>query len=152
MLTPKLQHFLDENHIAYKTISHTPAYTAQEIAERAHIPGRELAKTVIVKADGKLIMLVEPAYTKINLKLVQSWLGAKKVELATESEFRDLFPECELGAMPPFGNLYNMEVYVDDWQTSDEKIAFNGGTHDDLIEMSFKDYEKLVKPKKIHAH
>ncbi len=152
MLAPRLQKFLNDNHVDYKTITHTPAYTAQEIAERAHIPGRRLAKPVIIKADDKYMMMIETADSKLDLKKLQKWLGAKKVELATESEFREWFPECEVGAMPPFGNLYNMEVYMDDWLAENDTIAFNAGNHEDLIEMSFRDFELLVKPKKLHMH
>jgi Ala-tRNA(Pro) deacylase len=152
MLAPKLRNYLDQQKVWYRTINHTPAYTAPEIAALAHVPGKELAKTVIVKIDGKLAMFVEPANIKINLKEFQKFLGAKKVELASEYEFEDRFPECETGAMPPFGNLYDMDVYVEDTLTEDEHIAFNGGSHSDLIEMSYKDFAKLVKPKVIHLH
>jgi Ala-tRNA(Pro) deacylase len=152
MLAPRLKKFLDDSHVAYKTINHTSAYTAQEIAERTHTPGGRLAKPVIVKADDKYIMLVEPADTRLDLKQLQKWLGAKTVTLASESEFRNWFPECELGAMPPFGNLYNMEVYLDDWLEKNDTIAFNAGSHEDLIEMSFKDFDRLVHPRKIKMH
>ena len=152
MLAPRLQNFLNDNHVDYKSINHTPAYTAQEIAERAHISGHRLAKPVIIKADDKFIMMIEPADSRLNLKKMQQWLGAKKIELATESEFREWFPECEVGAMPPFGNLYNMEVYMDDWLAKNDTIAFNAGSHEDLIEMSFQDFELLVKPKRLHMH
>ncbi|HVV68373.1 MAG TPA: YbaK/EbsC family protein [Gammaproteobacteria bacterium] len=152
MLTPKLKHFLDENHVKYRTIDHTVAFTAQETAEMAHIPGKELAKTVIVKIDGKMAMVIEPANIKLNLQWMEKLLGAKKVELATEREFREWFPECEIGAMPPMGNLFNMDVYMDDKLSEDENIAFNAGTHTDLVEMRYKDFEKLVKPKMLHMH
>jgi len=152
MLAPRLKKFLDDQQVHYRTLSHTSAYTAQEIAERAHVPGGRLAKPVIIKADDKFIMMVEPADCRVDLRQLQKWLGAKSVTLASESEFRDYFPECELGAMPPFGNLYNMEVYLDDWLAKNDTIAFNAGSHEDMIEMSFNDFEKLVKPKKIHLH
>ncbi len=152
MLTPRLQKFLDENHTNYRSIPHTPAYTAQEIAAISHIPGKEFAKTVIIKIDGKLAMFVMPANFKLNLKALEKWLGAKKLELAAESEFQDWFPECEMGAMPPFGNLYNMDVYVEDLLAEDEKIVFNAGSHDDLVELSFKDFERLARPQRVHLH
>lgn len=152
MISQQIKKFLDQHHIKYRTINHTPAYTAQEIAAVTHIPGKELAKTVIIKIDGKLTMLVEPAYVKINLKELQSLLGAKKIELANEYEFEGKFPECETGAMPPLGNLYNMDVIVEDTLTHDRRILFNGGTHSDLVEMSYDDFARLVKPKIIHLH
>lgn len=152
MLAPRLKKFLDEHQVAYKMFNHTSAYTAQETAERAHLSGRRFAKPVIVKADDKYIMMLEPANVRVDMQKLKHWLGAKNISLATESEFRDWFPECELGAMPPFGNLYNMEVYMDDWLANQDTIAFNAGSHEDVIEMSFTDFENLVKPKKIHLH
>lgn len=152
MLTKRVKKFLDDNHVKYRTISHTPAYTSQEIAALAHISGRNLAKTVMVKIDGKLAMLVEPANIQVNLKAFKDLLGANKVELASEYEFANKFPDCETGAMPPFGKLFNMDVYVEDDLTKDDWIAFNGGSHSELIRMSYKDFAKLIKPTVVHAH
>ncbi len=103
----KLREFLDQNSVKYVSISHSPAYTAQEIAASAHIPGQELAKTVMVKLDGKMAMAVLPASFKVDLDHLGSATGADAVELATEEEFKGLFPGCEPGAMPPFGNLWS---------------------------------------------
>ena len=138
--------FLDEQKVKYVKIKHSPAYTAQEIAAIAHIAGRELAKTVIVKLDGEMAMTVLPASYKVDFKLLKKAAKAKKAELASEEEFRDCFPECELGAMPPFGNLYDMKVYVSESLTEDDEIAFNAGSHTELIRMSYRDFERLVKP------
>ena len=143
----KLRDFLDSKNIKYVTIEHSRAYTANEIAATAHIPGKELAKTVMVKIDGKMTMTVLPAYCKINFELLQEAAGASNVELSSEQEFKDMFPGCEIGAMPPFGNLYGMEVLVDKSLCEDEEIAFNAGSHTELIRLSYKDFEKLVKPK-----
>ena len=143
----KLKKFLDDHEVKYLTISHSPAFTAQEIAASAHIPGHEVAKTVMVKLDGKMSMAVLPAPMHVNLAQLKEVTGATSVELATESDFKELFPECELGAMPPFGNLYDMDVYVADAMAHDERIAFNAGTHTELIRMEYKDFERLVKPK-----
>lgn len=143
----KLKEFLDANHIKYVVMSHSPAYTAQEIAATAHVPGKELAKTVIVQVDGKMAMAVLPAAFKIDVVLLKEAIGAKEVAIATEKEFKDLFPECELGAMPPFGNLYEMDVYVTESLAEDEEIAFNAGTHTELIKLAYKDFERLVRPK-----
>ncbi len=129
MTTAKLRNLLDQEHVRYITIQHSPAYTAQEIAASAHISGKELAKTVIAKVDGKLTMLVLPASYQVNLQHLSDKLGTKNVELASENEFENAFPECELGAMPPFGNLYNMDTYADKSLEKDEEIAFNAGNH-----------------------
>jgi Ala-tRNA(Pro) deacylase len=152
MLARQIKKFLDDHHIHYKTIPHTPAYTAQEIASLAHISGRELAKTVMVKIDGKLAMVIEPANSKVNLRAFKELIGASNVELASEYDFSNKFPECETGAMPPFGNLYDMDVFIEDDLTRDKTIAFNAGSHSELIQMSYKDFAKLVKPTVIHAH
>jgi len=147
MPVKKLKEFLDANKIKYVTVAHSPAYTAQQIAASAHIPGRELAKTVMVKIDGKLAMAVLPASFKIDFDLLGKASGAKKVELATEGEFKEMFPGCELGAMPPFGNLYGMDVFVAQSLAEDDEIAFNAGSHTELIKLSYKDFERLVKPR-----
>ena len=141
-----LKRFLDENHVRYVTIRHSPAYTAQEIAASAHIPGKELAKTVMVKLDGELALAVLPASFKVDFEMLKATSGAGEVELATEAEFRDRFPGCEVGAMPPFGNLFGMKTYVAEPLTEDEQIAFNAGSHTELIQLRFSDFERLVKP------
>ena len=116
----KLKEFLDSHNVEYITISHSTAYTAQRIAATAHIPGKELAKTVIIKVDGKMAMAILPATYKVDFKLLKKAAGASKVELSSESEFKDIFPACEVGAMPPFGNLYGMDVYVAEKLNEDE--------------------------------
>jgi Ala-tRNA(Pro) deacylase len=147
MPAKKLKVFLDSNKIKYKTLSHPTVYTAQEIAASAHIPGKELAKTVMVKIDGKIAMAVLPASYKVDFELLKKATNAKKVELASEQEFQDIFPDCEIGAMPPFGNLYGMDVFVADSLAEDEEIAFNAGSHAELIKLSYNDFERVVKPK-----
>ncbi len=142
----KLKAFLDEHRVKYVSITHSRAYTAQEIAASAHIPGKELAKTVMVRLDDDLAMAVLPASYQVDFDLLKGATGARKVELATEDEFKDLFPECELGAMPPFGNLYGMDVFVASTLAEDEEIAFNAGTHTELIRMAYPDFVRLVEP------
>ncbi len=142
-----LREFLDQNKVRYVTIKHSVAYTAQEIAASAHIKGKELAKTVLIKIDGKMAMCVLPASNKIDFDLLKEALGGKSIRLANEIEFKDKFPECDVGAMPPFGNLYDMDVYVEEELAKDEEIAFNACTHVELIQMAFKDYGRLVKPR-----
>ena len=147
MPAKKLKEFLDSENIKYISIMHSRAYTSQETAEMAHISGKELAKTVMVKLDGHMAMAVLPADEQIDLDLLKSNTNAKKAVLATEDQFRNLFPQCETGAMPPFGNLYGQDVYVEESLTADETIAFNAGSHSELIQLNFSDFKRLVKPK-----
>lgn len=147
MPVKKLRDFLDSNDVKYVAVSHSPAFTAQEIAASAHIPGKELAKTVIVTVDGKTAMAVLPASCQVDFDLLTDSIGARTVELTKEEEFRDLFTACDVGAMPPFGNLYGMDVYVADALLEDEEIAFNAGSHTELIRMQYADFERLVQPK-----
>jgi Ala-tRNA(Pro) deacylase len=146
MPTQKLKDYLDQHEIQYVTISHSPAYTAQRIAEMTRIPGKDLAKTVIVKIDDKFAMAVLPASRRVDLRHLQEAIGADEVTLSSETEFNELFPDCEVGAMPPFGNLYDMDVYVADQLTEDDEIAFNAGSHSELVKMSYKDFAHLVTP------
>ena len=146
MPTQKLKDYLDQHGIHYVTISHSPAYTAQRIAELTRTPGKEFAKTVIVKIDDKFAMAVLPASRRVNLRHLQEAIGADEVALSSEREFKELFPDCEVGAMPPFGNLYDMGVYVAEQLTKDEEIAFNAGSHSELVKMSYYDFAKLVTP------
>jgi Ala-tRNA(Pro) deacylase len=146
MALKKLKEYLDENKVRYMTISHSPAYTAQEMAAMAHLPGKEIAKTVLVKIDGRLAMAVLPGSFKINFEELKKVTGSGNVRLADEHEFIDKFPDCEVGAMPPFGNLYGLEVFVANNLAEDEEIAFNACSHSQMIKMSYADYEKLVNP------
>jgi len=143
----RLKQCLDEQKVKYVTITHSLAFTAQEIAKSAHIQGQELAKTVMVIIDGKMAMAILPASEKVDLGLLKQAAAASKVRLAREDEFRDRFPGCELGAMPPFGNLYGMEVFAAETLAADEEIAFNGGSHTELVKIAYKDFERLVQPK-----
>ncbi len=147
MPVKKLKQFLDSHDVKYVSISHSPAYSAQTIAESAHIPGKELAKTVIVKIDDRFAMAVLPASFRVHLGHLKVEVSASHVELATETEVENLFPDCEKGAMPPFGNLYDMDVYVAEQLTEDEEIAFSAGSHTELVRMSYKDFDRLVMPK-----
>jgi Ala-tRNA(Pro) deacylase len=149
MALTSLTEYLDTHHVPYVVISHSPAYTAQVIAGLAHIPGKELAKTVIVKLDGKLAMAVIPAKFHVDLALFKRATNARTVALASEDEFRDRFPQCETGAMPPFGNLFSLDVFADDSLENDKEIAFNAGTHRELIRMAWEDFKRLVEPKVI---
>ena len=147
MITQKMKQFLDENGVKYLTITHSPAYTANDVAHVAHISGREIAKTVIVDSDGTMVMAVLPASKRLSFAEAARVVGGKRVRLAAEHEFARLFPGCEVGAMPPFGNLYGVDVYVDPSLQADEEIVFNAGTHTELIRMRYDDFERLVHPK-----
>jgi Ala-tRNA(Pro) deacylase len=147
MPVKKLKDFLDRENVKYVSIYHSIAYTSQEIAASVHVKGREMAKTVMVKLDGKLAMTVLPASHQVDFERLKRASGAQGVTLATEEEFEDLFPDCDIGAMPPFGNLYGMDVFVSRTLTEDKEIAFNAGSHYELIRLAYKDFEKLVNPK-----
>jgi Ala-tRNA(Pro) deacylase len=141
-----LKEFLDRNDVAYETIPHPPAYTAQDVAAAADVPARQVAKTVMVKIDGEMAMVVLEAPDKVDMERLRVVTGAGTIELAEEDEFRDLFPNCEPGAMPPFGNLWDMPVFVDQHLREDEVIAFNAGTHDELMRLAYSAFERLVEP------
>ncbi len=146
MTLSKLRKFLDLNHVKYLVISHSLAYTAQGVAALAHVSGKKLAKTVIVKIDGILAMAVIPASFHVDLERIRKVTGAQTVEVATEVEFKDAFPDCETGAMPPFGLLYDMPVYADKSLAENEEITFSAGTHRELVRMNWDDLLRLVNP------
>lgn len=148
MALQKLREFLDSRNIKYTVISHSRAFTAREIALTAHVPAKEIAKSVIVKADDRFIMTVVPASDMVDLKTLKKSLGAATAGLAVEEDFKGMFPDCEPGAMPPFGNLFNMEVIVSDDLRENQQIAFNAGTHHELVKMAYKDFEQLVQPRR----
>lgn len=143
----QLKQLLDDRGVKYVTVRHSPAYTAQEVAASTHISGYEIAKTVIVKVDGRIAMAVIPAPLHVDLRQLKEMIGADDLTLASEAEFRMLFPECEAGAMPPFGPLYGMDTYVAARLADDEYIAFNAGTHTELIRMRYRDFARLADPK-----
>lgn len=142
----KLRKFLDGHNVKYTVISHSTAYTAQEVAESSHLSGKEIAKTVIVKLDGKLTMVVVPGPNHVDFELLKEYTDSDHVDLAVEDEFAGLFPDCEIGAMPPFGELYDMRLIIAKRLADDKEIAFNAGNHRELIKMSFDDYKKLAEP------
>jgi Ala-tRNA(Pro) deacylase len=149
MMLKRLTDFLDEHLLKYVLIQHSPAFTAREMAVSAHIPFREVAKTVVLNIDNEHVLAILPATEMVDLNILRASLGTHLVRLTSESEFNSLFPDCEIGAMPPFGNLFNMKVIVSESLTEDEYISFNAGTHRDLIKMSYADFERLVQPKVI---
>jgi Ala-tRNA(Pro) deacylase len=149
MSVERVTRYLDEQNVKYVIMQHSKAYTAQEIAEAVHVPGRHFAKCVIVKIDGRLAMAVLPATDHVDLQRMAQSVGAKTVELAKEEEFQDSFPDCEVGAMPPFGNLFDMEVFVSPHLTAADLIAFNAGSHTEVMQLSYDSFERLVKPAEV---
>jgi Ala-tRNA(Pro) deacylase len=147
MILERITGFLDSHKLKYILIQHSPAFTAREVAVAAHIPFRELAKTVVLSVGNEHVLAVLPATEMVNLTVIRQALGTPAVHLTNESAFNVLFPDTEVGAMPPFGNLFNMNVIVSQSLTEDEEIAFNAGSHRDLIKMSYEDFERLVQPK-----
>jgi Ala-tRNA(Pro) deacylase len=143
----KLREFLDRNKVKYEVASHQQAFTAQEVAQAQHTPGRELAKVVMLRSGAEFIMAVLPAPYRVDLTLAKTALARPDLQLANEQEFAGLFPKCEAGAMPPFGNLYNLPVYVDRSLTRDAEIVFNAGTHTQTVKMAYADFERLVQPR-----
>jgi Ala-tRNA(Pro) deacylase len=142
----KLLEYLQENGVDYELVDHPQAYAARDVAYKAGVRSREFAKTVLVKLDGLMAMAVVPAEHKVNFNLLLQVAGATTVTLALEDEFEERFPDCELGAMPPFGNLYGMRVIVDEHLGGAEHITFNAGSHTEAITMAYSDFVDLVQP------
>ena len=143
----ELMEFLNKSGVNYEVTEHEAAFTAQSMAKAEHEPGRYVAKPVIVKADDKYLMCVLAACCKVDMQALKNQLGAESVELAEESDIGQLFPDCELGAEPPFGNLYGLTTIMDKHLENDEHIMFQAGTHEKAIQMGIDDYKKLVAPK-----
>ena len=146
-IVERVEGVLKKNSIIYNIIKHQEAYTAQEIAEAMHVPGQDLAKVVMVKAKERYIMTVMPASRRIDFSKLKDVLHETELRLATEEEFKTVFPDCEAGAEPPFGNLYNIETYVDKSLSEDEQIFFNAGNHYETVVMDYADYDKIVRPR-----
>lgn len=142
----RLQTYLDSHKIPYKVLSHDKAFSSQRTAEALHVPGDMFAKVVVVKADERFVMAVVPSTWRIDFKRLEEALDSTHVKLATERELAELFPDCEVGTMPPFGNLYNMNVYVDQLLSQDEHIFFEAGTHTGAMKLRYRDFAELVRP------
>jgi Ala-tRNA(Pro) deacylase len=148
----RLKDHLDREKVTYKVLSHRETFTAPELAQALHVPGKELAKVVIVKADKRFVMMVLSANRRVDLKRLKEIFRTSHVRLATEAEFNELFPDCELGAMPPFGNLYGLEVTVDQSLTMDEEIVFQAGTRHEAVKLRYQDFASLVRPRVAEFH
>jgi len=155
-IVERVEGILKKNNIPYKTIKHQEAYTAQEIAAAMHVPGKDLAKVVMVKSKDRYIMAVMPASWRIDFNKLKDVLHETDLRLATEEEFKTVFPDCEAGAEPPFGNLYHIDTYVDKSLAQDEHIFFNAGNHYETVVMDYTDYDKIVRPRvadfAVHLH
>lgn len=147
MIADRVRSLLDRNGVKYAVIQHSPAFTAPEIAASAHVPGREMAKSVIVRIEGDFAMVVLPSSNRVSMDELQRIVGTERVRLAHEHEFERLFPDCEAGAMPPFGNLYGLETFVHPALKQDEMIAFNAGSHTEIVRMPYADFDRLAMPK-----
>ncbi|MGA2991849.1 MAG: YbaK/EbsC family protein [Candidatus Korobacteraceae bacterium] len=147
----RLKQLLDQNSIRYVIQSHSTAYTAAATAAITHTPGKEIAKAVMVSIDGVLAMVVVPGSKHVDFRALKTALGANEVVLAHEHQFAHVFPDCEVGAMPPFGNLYNLPVFVDESLAEDAEIAFNAGSHRELLRLAYRDFANLVKPRLVKA-
>jgi len=150
MPSKRLQYFLDSNKVEYQILNHAIAFSALEISQETHIPESHLAKSIIVKTPNKMLMCVVRANDTLDLNLLKAQLNELNISLAMEQEFGKIFPDCEVGAMPPFGNLYEMPVYVCDHLTKDENIYFNAGNHSEVIKLAYSTYDRLVHPKIVH--
>jgi Ala-tRNA(Pro) deacylase len=145
-ISRRIREYLDTNDVQYEWLPHPQAYTAQEVAHSLHLSGKRLAKTVVVDMDGSQVMAVLPASLRLSLSRFREATQAQRVEMMAESELARLFPDCDLGAIPPFGNLYGMNVWIDISLARSEEIVFTAGTHRDAIRMRYADFSALVYP------
>jgi Ala-tRNA(Pro) deacylase len=146
MILQKLKEALDREGVPYEVLAHRPVFGAQEVAAAQHVPGRELAKVVVARAGDRFLMAVLPAPEKLDLEKLERHLPEQRAQLATEAEFRDLFPGCEVGAMPPFGNLFGLPVYVDKRLAQDPEIVFEAGNHEQTVRLAYADFARMVRP------
>lgn len=146
-LAKRLHDFLEQQHVPYETLTHTTDFTAQHAAADTHTPGREFAKTVLVRVDGKPAFAVLPAHHRVDFDRLRDALGAEEVELCSERDMEELCPDCDPGAVPPFGNLYEVPVYLSPAMIDDEQITFNAGNHQTAVRMAYKEFDRLVHPK-----
>jgi Ala-tRNA(Pro) deacylase len=151
-ISRKLKDYLDRHKVHYEVLTHQEAYRAPEIAQTLHAPEKEMAKVVIVRVEARFVMTVLPANWKVDLHRLRDVFLTNHVRLATEAEFKDLFPDCDVGAMPPFGNLYGLDVYADRSLTEDEQIVFQAGNHSEAIRMRYTDFANLVHPRVAEFH
>ncbi len=148
----RLKDYLDSQKIQYEVLTHPEAYTAPEIAHALHVSGKMLAKVVMIKAGDRFVMAALPSNWRVDFKRLKEILGTPHVRLASEEEFKGLFPDCQVGTMPPFGNLYGLAVYVDRALAEDPEIVFQAGTHYEAVKMRYQDFDNLVHPTVAEFH
>jgi Ala-tRNA(Pro) deacylase len=146
MIASSVSEFLRTHGVPFSVVTHRTAFTAQEEAAVSHVPGRRWAKTVVCVADSDPVLAVLPAHYSIDVERLRVIVGATALRLANEVELAPLYPECELGAMPPLGPLYGQRVFVDQSLMDDTEILFNAGTHTDAVRMKLDDFTRLVHP------
>lgn len=146
----KLEQFLTEKQVSFEVLPHRPAYTANRVAQLLHVPGKEMAKTVVLRGDHGYILAVLPATCRVDIEEIRQELGEKRMEMASEDEMYQVFPDCEVGAIPPFGSMYRMPTIVDDTLTEDERIVFEGQNHEEAIGMNYRDFEAVEHPRRGH--
>lgn len=140
--------FLDSRHVPYERLHHSPAYTAHRMAQQLHVPGREVAKSVLLRTgSGHYVLAVVPATFRVDLERLREYLGEDRLDLASEEEMEKLFPDCERGAMPPFGSLYKLPTVVDENLAADDEIVFEGQSHEEAIRMTYDDFQGLEHPR-----
>lgn len=142
----RIAEYLESQHVPFERLSHPQAFAAQEVAYSLHISGKQLAKAVVLKADDNPVMVVLPASHRLSIKDLRGLLDVHRLEMTSETELAAIFPDCELGAIPPFGNLYGMAVWVDQACSDSEEIVFCAGSHIDCLRMKYSDYAKAVSP------
>jgi Ala-tRNA(Pro) deacylase len=143
----RIREYLDSQNVPYEWLPHPQAFTAQEVAHSLHISGKRLAKTVILRADDRMVMVVLPASHRLIMNELRSAMEARQLEMLPEGELAKVFPDCDLGAIPPFGHLYGIEVWVDRTIADQGEIVFNAGTHVDAVRMKYHDYAAVAKPR-----
>jgi len=146
-MVKRLQEYLDSHGVKYEVKPHREAFTSQEIAAASHVSGKAMAKVVMVKRGSEMVMAVLPAACKVGIDRLEKIFGTPGVTIAREHEFAGLFPDCDTGAMPAFGNLYGIEVYVDEEVAKQPRIDFQAGNHRELVSMDYADFARLVQPK-----
>lgn len=145
-----LDEFLNSRQVPFEKMSHRPAYTANRVAQTLHVPGREMAKSVLLRTDRGYVLAVLPATHRVDLEEIRSELGEDHIAMATEDDMCQVFPDCERGAMPPFGSMYHVPTIVDDTLAADDEIVFEGQNHEEAIRMSYRDYEAVEHPRRMH--
>jgi Ala-tRNA(Pro) deacylase len=147
MVNKQVEEYLSTKSIGYRWVTHQPSYTARETASCAHIPSRQFAKTVVVRLNGKMALTVMSADEKLSLRRLKDTAGVHDVRLVSEAELEQRFPGCERGAMPPLGSLYGLPVFVSTTIAEDDEIAFNAGSHTEIVQLSYRDFQKLERPR-----